>query len=220
MKLALLLPGYLDSPDYLHFIVIEKRLISLGYKVERIDACGLWKTGEVEKYNLTNYLKSIRDVIDSYKSQNPSEVVLIGHSFGGSVAIIAGSKYTEVTKVIGLCPAVDFDKSNNKWGDGGSRFSKRDLPENPSAFREFDIPFSFVEDRKNYSAIESLKGLNKPLMILMGMKDDTVLPEDVEAAVKNANNPYVVKMENMGHNFRKTVEEASVVADEIEKFLK
>ena len=220
MKLALLLPGYLDSPDYLHFIVIEKKLINSGYSVERVDACNLWKTGDVNKYNLTNYLGNITNIIDSYKSQNPQEIVLIGHSFGGAVAIIAGSIFPEITKVIGLCPAVSFDKSNDKWSATGIRSSKRDLPDNPSEFREFNIPMSFVEDRNKYSISDSLKKINKPLMILMGMLDDKVLPKDIEDAMKDAMTPYIVGMENMGHNFRQTEKEASKVADEIEKFLK
>lgn len=31
MKVALLLPGYLDSPDYLHMQTFSKRLSELGY---------------------------------------------------------------------------------------------------------------------------------------------------------------------------------------------
>ncbi len=37
MKLALLLPGFLDSPDYLHLTTIEKGLQALGYTVVRLD---------------------------------------------------------------------------------------------------------------------------------------------------------------------------------------
>jgi pimeloyl-ACP methyl ester carboxylesterase len=219
MKLALLLPGYLDSPDYLHFIVIEKKLIKLGYTVEKVDACNLWQTGDVDKYNSTNYLENIVNIINSYKLQNLQEIILIGHSFGGAIAIIAGSKYQEITKVIALCPAVSFWKSNDKWDETGFRFSKRDLPNNPKEFREFNIPLSFVEDRNKYSVSDSLEKLNKPLMVLMGMLDDKVLPTEIEEAMKSANDPYIIRMENMGHNFRSTEAEAESVAIEIEKFL-
>jgi len=219
MKLALLLPGYLDSPDYLHMRVIENRLNKIGYTTKRIDPCDLWKTGEVDEYNLTNYLKNIQDIIDFYKHQNLEEVVLVGHSFGGAVAIIAGSRYQEVLKVIALCPAVSFNKSDNKWNENGKRFSKRDLPNDPSKFREFNIPMSFVKDRNKYSISDSLKKLNKPLMVLIAMKDDKVLPEEIEIALKNIHNPCVIKMENMGHNFRGSIKEVDIVADKIEKFL-
>lgn len=219
MKLALLLPGYVDSPDYLDMLIFEKRLKSIGYTVKRVDLCGLWKTGNSNNYNLTNCLKSVKDIIDFYNSQNPEEVVVIGHSFGGAVAVMAGYKYPQVTKVIGLCPALSFDNSNLKWDESSIRHSKRDLPNNPSEFREFDIPISFVEDRNNYSMSDALKNLQKPLMVLIGMKDEKVLPIDTENALKDANNPYVVRMENMGHDFRRSESDSNQVADQIEKFL-
>jgi hypothetical protein len=37
MKVALLLPGYLDSPDYLHMMTFENMLKELGFVVERLD---------------------------------------------------------------------------------------------------------------------------------------------------------------------------------------
>ncbi len=40
MKVALLLLGYLDSPNYLYMVVFEKRLRELGYLTERIYPCG------------------------------------------------------------------------------------------------------------------------------------------------------------------------------------
>ncbi len=67
MKIALLLPGYLDSPDYLHLITFEKRLKELGYAVERLDACNLWKNEDIENYTITNFIKQIKERVDFYK---------------------------------------------------------------------------------------------------------------------------------------------------------
>ncbi len=41
MKLVILLPGYLESPDYRHLVVIDEKLSGLGYEVKRVDLCGL-----------------------------------------------------------------------------------------------------------------------------------------------------------------------------------
>ncbi len=57
MKVALLLPGYLDSPDYLHLRMFDKRLTKLGYTVERLDPCNLWKNNDISKYSITNFIK-------------------------------------------------------------------------------------------------------------------------------------------------------------------
>lgn len=219
MKVALLLPGYLDSPDYLHMITFEKGLKKLGYIVERLDACNLWKTKDVENYTVTNFIKQIRNRVDFYKKQNPEEILLVGHSMGGFTAIVAGSKIDEVTKIIALCPPPDRKQSVHKWGQMGVRTSKRDLPDNPNEFIEFAIPYKHVEDVLQYSAVEEAKNIHKPLMIFIALGDAVVPPEDTERIVVSANNPYVVRQLNMGHDFRKSQLECNIVMLEIEKFL-
>lgn len=220
MKLALLLPGYLDSPDYLHMKTFEKRLKELGYVVERLDPCNLWETGDIQNYSVTNYLKQITEVVDSYKNQSPEEVLLVGHSMGAFMSIIAGNRIKEVTKIVSLCPPPDRKYTDDEWKKGGIKQSTRELPENPQKARTFDVPYSFVEDGVKYSAVEDVKNIDKPLMIFIALDDKVVLPEDTERIVANAKNPYLVRQPNMGHDFRKSQEECNIVMEEIERFLK
>ncbi len=218
MKVALLLPGYLDSPDYLHLVTFEKRLEELGYIVERLDACNLWKTGDVENYTITNFIKQIRDRVDFYKNQNPEEILLLGHSNGAFTSIVAGARIPEVTKIVALCPPPDKEGSEYKWING-VRLSKRDLPNDPTKFREFAIPDTHIKDAIQYSAVEDVKSIHKPIMIFIALDDTVVNPEWTEEIVSNANDPYVVHQPNMGHDFRQSLEECNIVMAEIEKFL-
>ena len=219
MKLALLLPGFLDSPDYLHMKTFEKRLKELGYTTERLDPCNLWKTGNIEKYSITNYLKQIKERVSFYYLQNPEEIVLIGHSMGGFVSIIAGGRIQEVTKIVALCSPQDRIKAADRWEGKKFLYSKRDLPEDPQKFRAFDVPYAFAEDGCQYSAAEEVKKIHKPLMIFIALEDTVVPPEQTEEIVANANNPYVVRQENMGHDFRHSRKECEIVMKQIEKFL-
>jgi len=219
MKVALLLPGYLDSPDYLHMKTFEKRLGELGYIVERLDPCHLWEIGDVDNYSITNFINQIRERVEFYQSQNPTEVVLIGHSMGGFTSIIAGSRIPKVTKIISLCPPPDRYGSEKEWKGTGFRHSERDLPENPEKFRSFDVPYSFAKDGLQYSAKDEVRKINKPLMIFIALDDEVVPPELTEQIVANANNPHVVRQPNMGHDFRNSQEECDIVMTEIEKFL-
>ena len=219
MKLAILLPGYLDSPDYSHMTVFEKRLKELGYVVERLDPCNLWKTGDVNNYSVTNYIKQIKDRIDYYRSQHPDEVVLIGHSLGGFTSILTGNLFPEVTKIVALCPPSSIENLGRKWENKPSRISKRDLPNDVSKYRDFDVPLTFVEDARKYSALDAVHEIKKPLMIFIGMADTLVGPRETEKLVSNAINPHVVRMEGMGHDFRHSEKECIIVMAEIEKFL-
>lgn len=219
MKLAILLPGFLDSPDYLHIITIEKGLQTLGYTVVRLDPCGLWKNGDIAHYSITNYLKDVRTVIDDYKNENPQELILVGHSVGGFVSIIAGERYAEVTKIIALCPPSGFDNPPVKWKDKEYRIAHRNLPNDQTLSREFKVPISFAYDSFTYNAIEAVKKIEKPLMILIALEDSVVPPQDTEKLVMAARNPYTVKLKRMGHDFRYSEKECALVMDEIEKFL-
>lgn len=219
MKLALLLPGYLDSPDYLHLVTFEKRLKELGYTVERLDPCNLWTSGDVSNYSVTNYIEQIKDRVDFYNNQNPEEILLIGHSLGGFTSILAGNSIPEVTKIVALCPPSSIEGLAKKWDGKPSRISKRDLPNDEAKFREFNIPQAFVEDARKYSAIESVRNIKKPLMIFIGMEDTSVPPTETEILVSNAVNPFVIRMKNIGHDFRHSQDESNKVMKEIEKFL-
>ena len=218
MKIALLLPGYLDSPEYLHLVTFEKRLKELGYFVERLDVCNLWKTGNVENYTITNFIKQIKERVDYYQGQNPEEIVLIGHSNGAFTSIVAGARIPKATKIVSLCPPPNKEGSEHKWVNG-VRVSKRDLPDNPNEFREFAIPVSHIKDALQYSAVEDVKRINKPIMIFIALDDTVVKPEWTEEIVSNANNPYVVRQPGMGHDFRFSQDECNIVMKEIEKFL-
>lgn len=219
MKLALLLPGFLDSPDYLHLKTFEKRLLELGYKIIRIDACDLWTTRKTDNYTMTNYLKQIEEQISSHKNENPEEVILIGHSLGGLISIIAGNRNALVTKIISLCSPVDISNLAKKWNGNAPKHSERDMPDNSNQTISFEIPYAFVEDGLQYSALNEIKQLSKPVMIFIAMGDKSVLPQETEKIVANAKDPYVIRKENMGHNFRSTRKDCEVVMREIENFL-
>lgn len=215
----MLLPGYLDSPDYLHLRLFQERLEQLGYRVERLDACRLWETGDDNKYTITNFLKQIREIIESYQNSEPEEVILIGHSMGDFTSIIAGSRISAVTKIVALCPPPDRYGSEKEWQGTGWRHSERDLPDDPTKFRSFDVPYKFAKDGLQYFARDEVKSITKPLMIFIGLKDKVVAPELTEQIVTNANNPYVVRNPDLGHDFRHSEAESKLVMAEIEKFL-
>lgn len=220
MKLALLLPGYLDSPDYLHLKLFEKRLIQLGYEVIRVDACDLWSSGDTQTYTITNYLRNIETIINNNTNKKPEEIILIGHSLGGYVAILAGNRFKQITRIVALCPPPTMENRAAKWKGQAIRQSRRDLPNDPHMYRIFEVPISYAQDALNYSAIEEIKNIHKPVMIGIALNDLVVLPEKTEQLAQVAHAPYVVKFPDMRHDFRKSQLQTSLVMDEIERFLK
>lgn len=219
MKVAILLPGYLDSPDYTHMMIFERRLVELGYIVERLDLGDLWKTGRTDNYTITNFLKQIKEKVDYYVTYNPEEIVLIGHSDGGLVSIIAGSRIEGIGRIVALCPPPDTTANAKRWIDKKDRVSKRDLPENKNNYKEFSIPYSYVEDSLKYSAVNEVKNINKPLMIFIALDDDVNNPNDTDKIVKNAKGSFVIRQRGVEHDFRKSATQCNIVMKHIEDFL-
>lgn len=216
MKLALLLPGYIESPDYRHLVVIDNKLKDLGYTTLRVDPCNLWQSGEVQNYTTTNYINQVKGIVEQYLPQGLEEIILIGHSLGSLVALEVGNIYEKVTKIVCLCPPIYLDRSDHKWVNGW-RISKKDLPNKPEEFREFAVPRSYVEDRRQYSMINALRDTKKPFVIIAG-EDDPLLA-DIKKTVSDLNISNFIKIKNMGHDFRQSEELCEQVAEEIERFI-
>ena len=216
MKLALLLPGYLESPDYHHLVVIDDSLTKLGYTVLRVDPCGLWQTRDTSYYLTTNYISQVTGIINSYKEQKPEEIILIGHSLGCLVALQIAAVVPQITKVVCLSPPSSLDKSDHKWVNG-YRTTKKDVPGNSEEFTEFTIPYSFTEDRKQYSMIDSFNGCQKPILTIMGEDDPSTI--ELEPVLTKLSHLTFKKFPSMGHDFRQSEELCQQVASEIVNFV-
>ncbi len=201
-------------------VIFEEMLQNIGYKVERLDPGKLWKTGNIKKYTISRYLKDIKEIIDKHK-QKAKEIVLIGHSLGGFMAIIAGNKFPEVTKIVSLCPPSSMDGLINKELEStGYRTSTRNLPGQPKKERTFQVPYSAFKEAQKHSALKAIKKINKPVMIFIAEKDESVPPEETEKLISASKvKPHVVRQPNMGHNFRHSPKEARIVTKHIKNFL-
>lgn len=219
MKVAILLSGYLDSPDYLHIKIFAERLTLLGYKVICLDPCNLWNGGDISNYTITNYVKQVEKVVNAEAVHNPEDIIVIGHSLGGFVAILAGQRLSKVTKIVALCPPATYENSLKKWKGVEVRHSKRELPDDPTEYRYFDVPKSFAIDAQQYSAIDVMKNVDKPTMIFIGLEDTVVPPRVTEQLVTGTPSVHAVRLPGIGHDFRKSREQSEVVMREIEKFL-
>src|SRR3990167_4608093 len=97
-KIALVLPGRLDTKDYVHMTSHVDFLAERGYYALSFDMPGTWESpGNIAEYTTTNYIKAVNELVD-YLGTKPT--LLIGHSRGGSVAILAGAANKNVIGII------------------------------------------------------------------------------------------------------------------------
>lgn len=230
-KLAVILPGFLDSKDYPSLVQLGKDLSKLGFTVVRFNPTGTWDSGgNMEEYSVSQYLKDIQCVVDQMvlKNNRPfKEIIVLGHSLGAMVSILYGVRNDRVSVVVAIMPPQTFVRPENfqdrvvNWKTEGFKVSTRDLPGNRSKTVEYKIPFSFVEDAMRYDALRAVSDLHKPLLLLVGDLDDLISPKHVKEIYKQANGPKkFIVLKGMGHDYRLNDEEIPIVNRHIIDFLK
>jgi pimeloyl-ACP methyl ester carboxylesterase len=121
-------------------------------------------------------------------------VVLLGHSMGGSAAILAVAEGAPVSGLVTVAAPADL------WGVWADFFDQKGLPGrwivrtlNPFWRYRAGVPFSTLRPD------ERVKELDLPLLFLHGERDQSVPPEHVRILARGAGVDAVV-MEGVGHN--------------------
>ncbi len=215
--LVILCPGLLDSKDYDHQIALADMLSDRGYTVARFDPTGTWESdGTIADYCSTQYLKDIETVKEFMFSQYDfNHFVIGGHSRGGRLSLVYAATDPEVTAVIAVVASSHSNypetPSDVDWKKTGTRSDKRNLPGSTEEI-EMNLPWSFREDAKKYNALESIKDVNVPVLLISGELDKLVAPADVEGLYNNANEPKkFVNILGIGHEYRYSKEEIDLV---------
>lgn len=215
--LAVLLPGFLDSKDYLDLATLARVLETKGYFVVRFDPAGTWESGgDIKNYTMTQYLKDIKRVIDRVKSWSGmafDKTTVIGHSFGAQVSISYGCR-NDVSGVVAIMAPYSpwRNMSREEWEKTGFRTSERKNPPPDNGYRTYKVPLSFAVDRSRYDTLNEVKSLNVPLILIVGSEDNTVPPEDVMKIYKAANQPKeIVILDGVGHDYKADPAQTGVV---------
>ncbi len=226
-KLAVLLSGKLDSKDYAHLFALAEKLSELGFFALRFDPTGTWESeGEIKDFTVSQYLRDVKAAIDYAENEREKfgEIVLLGHSLGGMVAIIYGAQDRRISAVAAIMPpeaTMRSEESEKRWRERGFSISKRDLPRDPGQKRIFSVPYSYYEDARKYSALASAPNFKNPLLLITGELDDIVLPERVQKIYEAANEPKkFVMLKDIEHNYRLHDGEINVVNNAVADFLK
>ena len=197
-KLVLCLPGRLDTKDYAHMRSHVDFFARNGYLALSFDPPGTWESpGDISLYTTPNYLKAINELIELYGNK---PTVVMGHSRGGSMAILAGINNQYVTHFIAVMS--HYGPSSKPKESGDIRVSYRDLPPGTKETQEkerFDLPMSYFDDTTEYTGLESCL---KPKLFFLGKHDDMVLPEDVRETYELAAEPKQLCELDSEHDYR------------------
>jgi len=224
-KIALILPGKLDSKDYAHLRNHVDMLASKGYLALSFDPPGTWESaGDISIYSMTSYLQAVNELIE-YFGNKPT--LLVGHSRGGSVAIWAGvtNKYVSgfisiISKATRSSKKLDTSKSK-KWKQLGYSLQIREAPMGYSDSKTFKLPYSFLLDEVKYNMSDKLYSCKKPKLFFAMKNDPHTSLDTIQNYFNKCSNPKQLHiLAPNTHNYHqhpKVIEEVNSV---ITKFLK
>lgn len=153
MKLAILCPGYLDSKEYPHLVLLANDLVKFGFTVVRYNPTGTWDSeGEILDYSTSQYLTDVQSVLEYMQCRETStDIFLFGHDLGGTVAYLFAAQNLHITTVCSVMPIcfqfAGFEREVT-WKKLGHEMQLRELPTDKDQNRRFVVPYSFVQDFK------------------------------------------------------------------------
>lgn len=221
-KLALLLPGRLDTKDYPHMRSHVDYLAGRGYFAVSFDPPGTWESeGDISIYSMTSYAKAIDELIEHYGNR---PTFLVGHSRGGSMAMIAGTRNNRVVGFASIMSYYSFDPKlagmypDPEWEKRGYLLERRDVP-GEDKYIEYKLPYEFLQDQIKYDMSRDLRRSTKPKLFVYGVQDTTVPPEGVKEAYEIAESPKEIASIKSDHDYRRHPQLVQEVNAIVGKFL-
>ncbi len=172
-RLALLMPGRLDSKDYINFTSHANLLSKHGYLAVAIDPPGTWDSpGDLSNYTTSTYVKTINELID-YFGNRPT--LLLGHSRGGATAMLASVNPAVKELVVVNAAYGNPTPPKPEEIENGILEELRDLP--PGNVRtekkvRFDLPMVYFEDGKKHNPKEALSQFKGTKLLVHATKDE------------------------------------------------
>lgn len=214
-RLMLCLPGRLDTKDYAHIQSHVEYFAKEGFFTVSFDPPGTWESGgDISLYTTPNYLTAINEVIAHFGNK---PTVALGHSRGGTMALLAGVNNEYVTHMIAVM---------SHWGPSGKpetnetvHISHRDLPpgtKRTSEQKEFKLPMSYFDDMADYSGLDTC---TKPKLFFVGTEDVLVTLDDVQEMFDSSAEPKQLIKINSEHDYRLHSEVIDEVNKKAEEFL-
>lgn len=219
-KLALILPGRLDTKDYVHMRSLVDHLSQRGYYAVSFDPPGTWESpGDSELYTTTNYLIAINELITYFDNR---KTVLIGHSRGGSMAMLAGVRNPYVTHFAAIMSHHGPTTTGTVLPGELPKISTRDLPPGTTRTKErktFTLSADYFQDQLQYDVLEDLKTCVKPKLFVYGTKDELVSARHVKEMYRVAAEPKRLEVLETEHDYRLHPEVIEQVNQTVAEFL-
>ena len=154
---------------------VSRYLASHGYAVLRFDFTGLGGSGgDFAQTSFVTNLADIHAAISWLEHNHQAPALLLGHSLGGTAALVAAIHAASVRAVVTIASPSQPDHVLHHFGHALTLL-EHGLPANIEvAGRHYDIEPRFIEDLRSYDMQQRLASLHKPVLIFRVTHDALV----------------------------------------------
>jgi putative redox protein len=179
---AILAHCFTCTKDLKANIHISRALSLRSIAVLRFDFTGLGNSeGEFPDTNFTTDLEDLIAASEFLAREYEAPRLLIGHSLGGTAALMIAGEIPSVQGVVTIGSPFDPWHVAHHFEEYHEAINQKGEAEVLLAGRKFTIKKQFMEDLKKYSAKETISQLKAALLVLHSPRDQTV---DISNAAK------------------------------------
>ncbi len=165
-------------------IRISKALAGAGFMALRFDFSGNGQSeGDFDQGSYSKHIREMETAVEFLQEKGAEWIGLAGHSMGAAIAVLTARRLTQVKAVCALAGRLSGI-------DSTTLFSKAQLEELEqtgkmtftSRGRQLELTDRFFQDARRHDLPETIKALEKPLLIIHGDRDEIVSVENARIA--------------------------------------
>jgi esterase/lipase len=207
-----------------HLYKLAKALEGNGISALRFDysdCIGSSKGGTCEDMALTHQVRDTSAAISYLEDQGIESIGLMGHSLGGTTAIVTAANDTRI-KVLVPVAALAKAEWDILFKEKLSQWKKQGFITFPAwKLGQISIKYGFYRDLSKYDCTKLIRATDAPVRVIQPEKDQIVTMKNAEGIFKNANDPKDLKIiKEADHMFTNKDHEAQMVQLCVEWFEK
>lgn len=169
---------------------ISTALNNKGIAVVRFDFTGLGKSeGDFAASHFEANVEDLLDVNQYVAEHFQATQLIIGHSLGGSAAIVAASKLPNIKAVVTIGSPADVQHTARHFAGQVEDLKVGESANVTIGGRKFTISGEFVEGFKTHKLSETIKSLRKPILVMHAPFDEIVDVTNAHDIYHNAMHP-------------------------------
>ena len=169
---------------------IARTLAGHGYGVLRFDFTGLG--GSEGDFANSSFSANVEDLVAAagyLRERHQAPALLIGHSLGGTAALVAAARIPEVRAVVTVGAPSSAAHVLRHLGEAADALEREDQAEVEIAGRSFRISRRFLEDAAEQDVLDRVAGLRRALLILHAPLDRVVSIDEAARLFQAARHP-------------------------------